>query len=243
MTKTKTVKLGKTGPEVFPLGFGAMGLSGAYGPTDDEESVRVLHAASERGVTLFDTGDFYGAGHNEMLLGRALRGRRDRVVLSVKFGALRGPDGSFGGVDARPVAVKNFAGYSLKRLGVDVIDVYRPARLDPQVPIEDSRTQLLSITLKTHQILDVAQKQMARVDDLMADATVRTRKQMVQAEAVLDDAMSRAHDTVAMVHGGIIKPLREINGVAAGIRAALHFMARTGRPTPDRLTVDEEMFI
>jgi aryl-alcohol dehydrogenase-like predicted oxidoreductase len=138
MTKT-SVKLGKTGPEVFPMAFGAMGLSGGiYGPTDDDESVRVLQAAIERGVTLLDTGDFYGAGHNEMLIGRAIRGRKEKVQLSVKFGALRGPDGSWGGFDARPAAVKNFAGYSLARLGVDVIDVYRPARLDPQVPIEDT---------------------------------------------------------------------------------------------------------
>lgn len=136
---TKKTKLGKTGPEVFPLAFGAMGLSGGiYGPTDDEESVRVLQAAIERGVDMLDTGDFYGMGHNEMLIGRAIRGRRDRVILSVKFGGLRAPDGSWGGFDGRPIAVKNFAAYSLQRLGVDVIDVYRPARLDAQVPIEDT---------------------------------------------------------------------------------------------------------
>ena len=126
------------------------------------------------------------------------------------------------------------------------------ARLTPKVEalaetsrgaIEQGQGHVEALSAKTHTILDGAQKQMARVDELMADATVRTRKQMVQAEAVLDDVMSRAQDTVAMVHGGILKPLREINGVAAGIRAALHYMARTGRPTPDRLTVDEEMFI
>jgi aryl-alcohol dehydrogenase-like predicted oxidoreductase len=134
----RTVKLGATGPAVFPLGFGAMGMSGVYGATDDAESVRVLHAAIERGVTLIDTGDFYGMGHNEMLVGRAVAGRRDRVQLSVKFGAMRGPDGSWAGIDTRPAAVKNFAAYSLKRLGVEVLDVYRPARLDPAVPIEDT---------------------------------------------------------------------------------------------------------
>lgn len=138
-TKTqRAVKLGSTGPEVFPLGLGCMGMSGMYGATDDAEGVRTIQAAIERGVTLLDTGDFYGMGHNELLVGRAIAGRRDRVQLSVKFGALRGPDGSWGGVDTRPVAVKNFAAYSLKRLGVDVIDVYRPARLDPAVPIEDT---------------------------------------------------------------------------------------------------------
>jgi aryl-alcohol dehydrogenase-like predicted oxidoreductase len=134
----RTVKLGANGPAVFPLGFGAMAMSGVYGATDDAESVRTLEAAIERGVTLIDTGDFYGMGHNELLVGRALAGRRDKVTLSVKFGALRGPEGSWLGFDARPAAVKSFAAYSLKRLGVDYIDVYRPARLDPEVPIEDT---------------------------------------------------------------------------------------------------------
>jgi aryl-alcohol dehydrogenase-like predicted oxidoreductase len=135
---TKTTKLGTTGPSVFPLGLGCMGMSGMYGPTDDAESVATIQAAIDAGVTLLDTGDFYGMGHNELLIGRALAGRRDRVQLSVKFGALRGPDGAWFGVDTRPAAVKTFAAYSLKRLGVDVIDVYRPARLDPKVPIEDT---------------------------------------------------------------------------------------------------------
>jgi aryl-alcohol dehydrogenase-like predicted oxidoreductase len=135
---TTMTKLGRGGPDVFPLGLGCMGLSGLYGRTDDAESVRTIQAAIERGVTLLDTGDFYGMGHNELLVGRAIAGRRDRVLLSVKFGALRGPDGSWLGVDNRPAAVKTFAAYSLKRLGVDVIDVYRPARLDPAVPIEET---------------------------------------------------------------------------------------------------------
>jgi len=134
----KHTQLGKTGPRVFPLGLGCMGFSGVYGATDDAESVATIHAAIEAGVTLIDTGDFYGAGHNEMLVGRAIVGRRDRVQLSVKFGGMRSPDGAFIGFDARPVAVKNFAAYSLKRLGVDVIDVYRPARIDAAVPIEDT---------------------------------------------------------------------------------------------------------
>ncbi|RKH13977.1 aldo/keto reductase [Corallococcus sp. CA053C] len=134
----RTVKLGSTGPEVFPLGLGCMGMSGMYGATDDAESVRTIQTAIDRGVTLIDTGDFYGMGHNEMLVGRAIAGRRERVQVSVKFGALRGPDGSWMGMDMRPAAVKTFAAYSLKRLGVDVIDIYRPARLDPAVPIEDT---------------------------------------------------------------------------------------------------------
>jgi aryl-alcohol dehydrogenase-like predicted oxidoreductase len=141
MTQSKEIRrirLGDTGPEVSPLGLGCMGMSGMYGATDDRESVATIQAAIERGINLIDTGDFYGMGHNEMLIGRALAGRRDRAILSVKFGALRGPDNSWIGFDGRPAAVKNFAAYSLKRLGVDVIDVYRPARLDPVVPIEDT---------------------------------------------------------------------------------------------------------
>ncbi|MBZ4396944.1 aldo/keto reductase [Myxococcus faecalis] len=138
MDTKHTVKLGSTGPEVFRLGLGCMGMSGMYGAADEAESLRTIHAALERGVTLLDTGDFYGMGHNELLVGRAIAGRREKVQLSVKFGAMRGPDGSWGGMDLRPVAVKNFAAYSLKRLGVDVIDIYRPARLDPNVPIEET---------------------------------------------------------------------------------------------------------
>ena len=130
--------LGTVGPTVFPLALGAMGMSGMYGPADEQESIATLHAAIERGITLLDTGDFYGNGHNEMLIGRALRGRREQALLSVKFGALRGPDGSWIGFDGRPVAVKNFLAHSLTRLGVDYVDIYRPARLDPTVPIEDT---------------------------------------------------------------------------------------------------------
>ena len=115
-----------------------MGMSGMYGQADESESIATIHMALDQGVTLFDTGDFYGMGHNEMLVGRALRGRRDQALLSVKLGGLRAPDGSFIGFDTRPVAVRNFLSYSLVRLGVDHIDIYRPARLDPAVPIEET---------------------------------------------------------------------------------------------------------
>ncbi|MGA2671647.1 MAG: aldo/keto reductase [Terracidiphilus sp.] len=137
-TTTLTRKLGRTGPEVFPIALGCMGMSGMYGAADDAESVATIHAAIDAGVNLLDTGDFYGMGHNEMLIGRALRIERDEVLLSVKFGAQRGPDGAWLGYDARPAAVKTALAYSLKRLGVDYIDIYRPARLDPNVPIEDT---------------------------------------------------------------------------------------------------------
>jgi aryl-alcohol dehydrogenase-like predicted oxidoreductase len=116
-----------------------MGMSDFYGPADRGESIATIHAALDAGINLLDTGDFYGMGHNELLIAEALKGRaRDKVVLSVKFGALRDPAGGFSGFDSRPAAIKNFVAYSLKRLNTDYIDIYRPARLDPSVPIEDT---------------------------------------------------------------------------------------------------------
>jgi aryl-alcohol dehydrogenase-like predicted oxidoreductase len=138
MTATTTT-LGRTGPTTARIGLGCMGMSGAYGPSDRAESIATIHAALEAGVTLLDTGDFYGMGHNELLLAEALKGgKRDRALLSVKFGALRGPDGAFLGFDGRPAAVKTALAYTLQRLGTDHVDIYRPARLDPAVPIEDT---------------------------------------------------------------------------------------------------------
>ena len=134
-------KLGSTGPAVSALGLGCMGMSAMYGPADRAESIATIHAALEAVVTLIDTGDFYGMGHNEMLIAEALKGggsRRDKAVISVKFGGLRDPAGGWSGFDARPAAVKNFLAYSLQRLGVDYIDIYRPARLDPAVPVEET---------------------------------------------------------------------------------------------------------
>jgi aryl-alcohol dehydrogenase-like predicted oxidoreductase len=135
----QTRNLGTTGPAVSALGLGAMGMSGVYGAADRTESIATVHAALENGVTLIDTGDFYAMGHNELLIAEALRGRnRESYQLSVKFGMLRGPGAQFGGTDGRPEAVKNFLAYSLTRLGTDHIDIYRPARLDPAVPIEET---------------------------------------------------------------------------------------------------------
>jgi aryl-alcohol dehydrogenase-like predicted oxidoreductase len=133
-----TRQLGATGPRVFPIALGCMGMSGMYGPADENESIATIHAALDNGINLLDTGDFYGMGHNEMLIGRALKGRRDHALLSVKFGAMRGPDGSWIGYDSQPAAIRNFLAYSLTRLGVEHIDIYRPARLDPNVPIEET---------------------------------------------------------------------------------------------------------
>jgi aryl-alcohol dehydrogenase-like predicted oxidoreductase len=132
-------KLGSTGPTVSALGLGCMGMSDMYGATDRAESIATVHAALDAGVDLLDTGDFYGMGHNEMLIAEALKGRaREDVVISVKFGAQRDPSGQWLGYDARPQAVKTALAYSLKRLNTDYVDVYRPARLDPNVPIEDT---------------------------------------------------------------------------------------------------------
>jgi aryl-alcohol dehydrogenase-like predicted oxidoreductase len=138
MTPPLFRQLGSTGPAVFPIALGCMGMSGMYGPSDEAESIATIHAALDAGVTLLDTGDYYGAGHNELLIGRALKDRRDAALVSVKFGALRGPDGSWLGIDTRPAAVKSALAYTLTRLGLDHVDIYRPGRIDRSVPIEET---------------------------------------------------------------------------------------------------------
>src|SRR5258708_1404944 len=132
MDSPTKVTLGKFGPSVFPLALGCMGMGAGswYGASDDAESIATLHQAIDRGVNLFDTPEFYGLGKNERLVGKALRGRRDKVLLSVKFGVLRGPGGTPRGLSAVTAAVKSALTGSLSRLGVDHVDIYRPARLD-----------------------------------------------------------------------------------------------------------------
>jgi aryl-alcohol dehydrogenase-like predicted oxidoreductase len=131
--------LGSTGPTISAIGLGAMGMSDLYGPTDEGESIATIHAAIDAGVSLIDTGDFYGSGHNELLIARALRDRnRDDVQVSVKFGALRDPAGGWNGHDGRPAVVKNFLAATLTRLESDHVEIYRPARVDPAVPIEET---------------------------------------------------------------------------------------------------------
>src|SRR6202790_410384 len=134
----KTTQLGKNGPVVSVVGLGCMAMSDIYGPSDEAESIATIQMAIDSGINLLDTGDFYGMGHNEMLIRRAIEGRRKDVFLAVKFGAMRGPDGSFNGYDLRPEAVKNFLAYSLRRLGTDYIDLYQPSRVDARTPIEET---------------------------------------------------------------------------------------------------------
>src|ERR1700677_3874882 len=135
----ETTTLGRDGPVVSRAGLGLMGMSGIYGQADDRESLATIHAAVDAGITLLDTGDFYGMGHSELLLARALRGvDRDSVFIQVKFGGQRDPGGGFVGFDASPAAVKNSLAYTLTRLGTDHVDLYQPARLDPRVPIEET---------------------------------------------------------------------------------------------------------
>ncbi|MEO6041066.1 MAG: aldo/keto reductase [Croceibacterium sp.] len=137
MIETRT--LGRAGPQVSAIGLGCMAMSGMYGPADRAQAIATIHAALEAGITLLDTGDFYGMGHNELLIAEALSGvPRHTYQLSVKFGAMRDRAGGWVGYDARPAAVRNFLAYSLERLGVEYIDIYRPARLDPEVPIEET---------------------------------------------------------------------------------------------------------
>src|SRR5579884_55114 len=135
----QATRLGAAGPAVSRVGLGAMALSGTYGEATDDEGIATIRGALDAGITLVDTGDFYGMGHNELLISRALEGRRrEEVLISVKFGAQRGPDGSWLGYDARPAAVKTALAYSLQRLKTDHVDIYRPARLDQNVPIEET---------------------------------------------------------------------------------------------------------
>lgn len=136
----KTKKLGKNGPEVSTIGLGCMGMSDLYGSKstrNDEQSLKVLNEAMNRGITMLDTGDYYSAGHNELLIGKAIKNREIKPVICVKFGALRDPKGMWNGFDVRPAAIKNFAAYTLTRLGVEAIDVYQPGRMSNDVPVED----------------------------------------------------------------------------------------------------------
>jgi len=170
MSSMPQVRLGSEGPRVSALGLGCMAMSDIYGPSDRAESIATVHAALDAGMNLLDTGDFYGMGHNEMLLREALADRqRDSYLLSVKFGSLRDPSGRFLGFDGRPAAVRNFLSYSLKRLGVEYIDIYRPARLDPNVPIEDTMGAIA-------ELIQAGYVRYAGLSEVGADTIRRARK-------------------------------------------------------------------
>ncbi len=133
------IQLGRNGPMVSAFGLGCMGMSGGYGPADEKECIATIHAALEAGITMIDTGDFYGMGQNEMLIREALKGgKRERAFIAVKYGSMRGPDLKIIGDDGRPNATKNYLAYSLRRLGTDYVDLYQPSRVDPDVPFEDT---------------------------------------------------------------------------------------------------------
>ncbi|HEX3530263.1 MAG TPA: aldo/keto reductase [Thermoanaerobaculia bacterium] len=203
----QTRHLGTHGPAVSALGLGCMGMSDFYGSKagrDDAESLATITEALDLGVTLLDTGDFYGMGHNEALVAKAIAGRRDAIFLSVKFGALRSPAGAFLGFDGRPAAVKNFAAYSLQRLGVDVIDLYQPARVDPAVPYEET---------------------IGAVADLIREGKVRflgiseaSAEQMRRAHAVHPVTALQIEYSLAtrLIEGGILPAARELGiGIVA----------------------------
>src|SRR5579862_1920246 len=215
-------RLGTNGPEVSKLGLGAMGMSGMYGPADEAEGLATIRAAMDAGITLIDTGDFYGMGHNEMLIRDAIRGKRERIFVCVKFGALRTPDGEFIGYDARPVAVKNFLSYSLKRLGTDYIDLYQPARVDPAVPIEET-VGAIADAVKAGYVRHIGLSEASA-------ATVR-RARAVHPIAALQieySLMSRGVET------GILPALREL-GIALVAYGVLSrgLLGRRGPSGPD----------
>jgi aryl-alcohol dehydrogenase-like predicted oxidoreductase len=200
----RTTQLGKAGPTVSAVALGCMGMSGMYGPSDETESIATIHAAIDAGINLLDTGDFYGMGHNEMLIGRALEGRRDKVLLSVKFGAMRAPTGAFIGIDGRPKAVKNFASYSLQRLKTDHIDIYRLARFDPEVPIEDTIGAIAEL-IKSGQVRYIG----------LSEVGPETIRRAHAAHPITDLQIEYALVT-RMIEAGILPTLRELGiGVTA----------------------------
>jgi aryl-alcohol dehydrogenase-like predicted oxidoreductase len=221
----KTKRLGKNGPEVSQIGLGCMGMSDLYGSKetrDDRESLATINLAVEEGISFFDTADYYGMGHNELLLRDAMKGRRDKFFLSVKFGALRGLNGEFNGTDLRPVAVKNFVSYSLQRLDTDYIDLYQPGRLDPQFPIEDT---------------------VGAIADLIKEGSVR----YLGLSEATSDQIRRAHDihpvsaveieyslASRVVESKILPTIREL-GISLVAYGALSRGLLSGQPTTTTL--------
>ena len=162
MAERQPRPLGRDGPMVGAIGLGCMAMSGLYGPTDEDAAIATVNECLDAGITLLDTADFYGSGHNEMLIARATAGRRrEDFQLSVKFGGLRGPDGQLDGNDNRPAAMRNFLAYSLRRLRTDYVDIYRPARPDPAGPIEDTIGRIAE-QVEAGRVRDSGQKRQTR---------------------------------------------------------------------------------
>lgn len=241
------------------LALGCMGMSpGVYGAAhDDARSTKVIHAAIERGITLLDTGDFYGMGHNELLVGSAIKGKRDRVQLSVKFGAQRSPDGAFLGVDARPAALKTALSYSLVRLGVDYIDIYRPARLDPNVPIEETVGAIADL-IKAGYVRQVALSEVgadtikraakvAPIHDLQIEYAIVTREpedtifpvlRELGASATMYGVLSRGLLSGSAIGKGDARAhLPRFQGENKALVENLHALARTWGMTPSQLAI------
>lgn len=218
----QTRTLGSTGPTVSALGLGLMGMSDLYGPADDAESMATIHAALDAGVTLLDTGDFYGMGHNELLLRDALRGRaREQAVISVKFGALRDREGGWNGIDGRPEAVKNFAAYSLQRLGTDYIDIYRPARVDPAVPIEDTVGAITEL-IEAGQVRHIG----------LSEVNARTLRRAAAVHPIADLQIEYSLIT-RDIEAEILPAAREL-GIAITAYGVLSRGLLSGHWTPDR---------
>jgi pyridoxine 4-dehydrogenase len=195
-----------------------MGMSDFYGPADENESIATIQEAIDAGVTLLNTGDFYGMGHNEMLVRRAIEGRRDRVFLSVKFGAMRGPDGRFYGFDGRPAAVKNFVAYSLKRLGTDFIDLYQPAQVDPVIPIEETVGAIADLVKAGHVryvgLSEAAASTVRRASAVHPIAALETEYAVLTRDIEAETLPSVREQGVSVVAYGVL--CRGLIGASAG---------------------------
>ena len=221
-----TITIGKNGAQIAAAGLGCMAMSGGYGRPDEAESIATIHAALDSGLSLIDTGDFYGMGHNEMLIGEALKGgRRQRAFLSVKFGALRGPDGGWSGYDLRPAAVKNFLAYSLRRLKTDYIDLYQPARYDHMVPLEDTLGTIADLAkagyVRHIGLSEVSARTLARAAALYSISALQIEYSLMSRgieSEILPVARSLAVPVVAygVLSRGLISDATLVNGAGSG---------------------------
>src|SRR4051794_3321172 len=236
--------LGVNGPTVSAVGLGCMGMSDFYGPADEGESVATIHEAIDRGVTLLNTGDFYGMGHNELLIARAIEGRRDRVFLSVKFGALRDPSLAFIGFDARPAAVKTFLTYTLKRLRTDYVDLYQPARVDPSVPIEETvgaMAEMVQAGYVRHLGLsEAAPATVRRAQAVHPIAALETEYAVLTREIEAETLPTLRELGIATVAYGVLSR-GLIGGAAQGIETAGDYRAYLPRFQGDNLAANAKL--